>query len=80
MGIKKIPKFQMNRNDGENIGHDKYEWGKQKEIEKNKIIEAYDVIWNKNGKCITCGKSYEFIGSKFCSKSCYEKYFIPKFD
>jgi hypothetical protein len=79
MDITKIPKFPWDRNDGQKIGHDKNEWGKQREIE---IIEVYDLKWNKNknNKCITCGKNYEFIGSKFCSKSCYENYFIPKFN
>ena len=82
MDITKMPKFQEDRNDGENIGHDENEWGKQREIKKIEIIEAYDLKWNKNknNKCITCGKNYEFIGSKFCSKSCYENYFIPKFN
>ena len=28
MDINKIPKNQWNRNDGENIGHDEFEWGK----------------------------------------------------
>jgi len=72
----KESKPQWDRNDGENIGHDRYEWGKKREPE---IIEAYDLKWNKN-KCITCGKSYEFFGSEFCSKKCYGNYFVPKFD
>ena len=48
MDITKMPKFQEDRNDGENIGHDENEWGKQREIKKIEIIEAYDLKWNKN--------------------------------
>ena len=29
-------------------------------------------------KCVTCGKKFEFIGSAFCSKRCYEDYFVAK--
>ncbi len=29
-------------------------------------------------KCVTCGKKFEYFGSAFCSKRCYEDYFIPK--
>ena len=77
MDIIKKSKVQWKRNDGENIGHDKYEWGKIKNLKKTQIIEIYDVKWNKN-KCITCGKNYEFIESEFCSKNCYKNYFVPK--
>ena len=81
MDINKIPKNQWTRNDGKNIGHNEFEWGKIKDSEKLQII-AYDVKWgeNKKNKCITCGQSYKFIGSKFCSKKCYKNYFVPKFD
>ena len=29
-------------------------------------------------KCATCGKKFEYFGSTFCSKRCYEDYFVPK--
>ncbi len=38
MDINKIPKNQWNRNDGENIGHDEFEWGKIKDSEKLQIF------------------------------------------
>ncbi|HJM00705.1 MAG TPA: hypothetical protein QF456_01470 [Nitrosopumilus sp.] len=81
MVTNKIPKFQWGRNDGEVIGHGKDEWGKLKDMEKTNIIEVYDLKWNtdKENKCLTCGKDFEFIGSRFCSKNCYENYFFPKF-
>jgi len=82
MNAPKIPKNQWNRNDGENIGHHEFEWGKIKDSKKVQIIEDYDVKLDKNkkNKCITCGQAYKFIGSKFCSNNCYENYFIPKFN
>ena len=82
MDITKMPKFQEDKNDGENIGHDENEWGKQREIKKIEIIETYDLKWNidKENNCITCGKNYKFIGSEFCSKKCYRNYFTPKLD
>ena len=81
MHTNKTSKFTWNRNDGKNIGHDEFEWGKVKDSKKVKII-SYDVNWDKSkkNKCITCGKSYKFIGSKFCSKKCYKNYFVPKCD
>ena len=72
----KTRKFQLG---GEDMGHNENEWGKIKNTKKVEVIEAYDLKWNKN-KCITCGKSYEFFGSEFCSKKCYGNYFVPKFD
>lgn len=78
----KLTKFTWNRNNGKNLGHDNYEWGKQKEIVKTSIVEEYDLIKNSNKKneCILCGQNYKFIGSKFCSKKCYKYYFYPKFN
>ncbi len=32
MNIVKLPKILWNRNDGQDFGHDQYEWGKHKEI------------------------------------------------
>ena len=49
MDINKIPKNQWARNDGENIGHNEFEWGKIKDSEKLQII-AYDVKWGENKK------------------------------
>jgi len=82
MDVKKIPKFPGNKNDGQCMGHDENEWGKPREVKQNETVTAYDLKGNKNknNNCITCEKNYEFIGSKFCSKNCYEKYFIPTFD
>ena len=36
--------------------------------------------WGRSNtfKCVTCGKKFEFIGSTFCSKRCYEDYFVAK--
>ena len=28
--------------------------------------------------CTTCGREFEFFGSAFCSRKCYEDYFVPK--
>ena len=53
-----------------------------KDSKKVEIMEVYDVKWGegKKNKCVTCGQYYKFTGSEFCSKNCYENYFIPKFD
>ena len=81
MDVKKLPKFQWDRNDGERIGHGRNEWGKKREIKNIEKFETNDLKRNVDKKkCVTCGQNYEFIGSKFCSKNCYEHYFIPKFD
>jgi len=82
MDINKIPKNSWNRNDGKHIGHDEFEWGQIKDSKKVEIMEVYDVKWGegKKNKCVTCGQYYKFTGSEFCSKNCYENYFIPKFD
>ncbi len=29
-------------------------------------------------RCVTCGHNFKFFGSSFCSKKCYEDYFVPK--
>jgi len=29
-------------------------------------------------KCRTCGKEFEFFGSAFCTKKCFEDYYVAK--
>ncbi len=33
---------------------------------------------SNNLMCVTCSKKFEYFGSAFCSKRCYEDYFVPK--
>jgi len=77
-----MPKSQINRNDVKKIEHDKYKWGKLRDTTNTEKIQTHNskLDINKKNKCVTCDKNYKFIGSVFCSKNCYEYYFIPKFN
>jgi|TARA_B100001105_G_scaffold231536_1_gene204327 hypothetical protein len=79
MNIVKLPKIIWNRNDGQDFGHDQYEWGKHKQILNTPIVTGSSIPnTDKNSDCVLCGQNYKFIGSEFCSKKCYENYFYSK--
>jgi len=85
MKTAKLPKFDWKRVDEPNAGHTKDEWGKQEEdTPKTRIMEVYDLKWNVDKKkdveliCVTCGHNFKFFGSTFCSKRCYDDYFVSK--
>jgi len=46
MKTAKLPKFEWGRVDEPNAGHTKYEWGKQEDAPKIRIMEVYDLKWN----------------------------------
>jgi len=50
-----------------------------KEKQFNNPNLTKDVLSMKSNtfKCATCGKKFEYFGSAFCSKRCYEDYFVP---
>jgi len=50
MDAGKLPKFELGRVYESNLGHVKGEWGKQEDIPKIRIIEAYDLKWNTDEK------------------------------
>lgn len=49
MKTVKLPKIDWNKNEEQNVGHTKYEWGlveDEKIPDKIRIIESYTVIWD----------------------------------
>ena len=84
MNAKKLPKNELGRIYESNLGHTKDEWGNQENTPKIHIIEGYDLKWNIDKenddklRCMSCGYSFKFFGSSFCSKKCYEDYFVSK--
>ena len=81
--------FDWNRKEEHNFGHTKDEWGsisqKNNQTKIQKIV-AYKVSWENDDEkplrkwqigCTTCGQDFEYFGSAFCSKKCYEDYFLP---
>ena len=52
METARLPKFQWKRIDEPNVGHTKDEWGKQVHQPKIRIMEVYDLKWNKDSKQI----------------------------
>ena len=79
MNIVKMPKIVWNRNDGQDFGHDQYEWGKPKEILNTHIVTGSSISnADKYNKCTLCGQNHKFVGSKFCSKKRYECYYYSK--
>ncbi|MCH7647181.1 MAG: hypothetical protein IIA83_01050 [Thaumarchaeota archaeon] len=83
MDVEKLPKKELGRIYESNLGRTENEWGNRKDRSKKCII-AYDLKWNIDEenvtrlRCVPCGHSFKFFGSSFCSKKCYEDYFVPK--
>ncbi len=46
MKTAKLPKSKRDKIDESNLGHTKYEWGKQEDTPKIRIMEMYDLKWN----------------------------------
>jgi len=49
MKTARLPKIDWKRNDGEELGHNKEEWG-IKDQKKTTIIEAYTVLLDERNK------------------------------
>ena len=84
MDAEKLPKKELERIYESNLGHTKNEWGNKEDTQKIRIMQAYDLKWNigeENDdklRCVSCRHSFKFFGSSFCSKKCYEDYFVSK--
>jgi type 1 glutamine amidotransferase len=48
METASLPKSNRGRVYESNLGHTKNEWGEQEDTPKIRIIEAYDLKWNKD--------------------------------
>lgn len=48
MKTAKVPKFKWGEISELNAGHTSNEWGTEKKVEpKQKVIVAYDIVWNQ---------------------------------